>query len=203
MITGMMARRIAGAALIGIDSAQTPASLSLSESDRRYTMTGGAPPAWQRAHCTNPQSSGKRVFEVEIISSGYLSIGLMKSSKSWAMNSGSPEGGDGGLGCAMWTSFRLYIGGGYHISANLLTNTVGHVLRVYADLDTGNIWLARNGALLSGDPEAGTGATYTIPSLGEFEVACGCYESGASGRIALTSAQMSSDPIPAGWEAWA
>jgi len=203
MIAGMMARRIAGAALIGIDSAQTPASLSLSESDRRYTMTGGTPFAWQRAHCTNPQSSGKRVFEVEIISTGYLSIGLMTSSVSGVMNAGSPEGGDAGLGCAMWTSLRLYIGGGSYISANLLTNTVGHVLRVYADLDTGNIWLARNGALLSGDPEAGTGATYTITSLGEFEVACGCYESGASGRIALTSAQMSSDPIPAGWEAWA
>lgn len=203
MITGMMARRIAGAALIGIDSAQTPASLSLSESDRRYTMTGGTNWAWQRAHCTNPQSSGKRVFEVEIISTGYLSIGLMSSSVSGTMDTGSPEGGDGGLGCAMWTSLRLYTGGGYYIGANMLTNTVGHVLRVYADLDTGNIWLARNGVLFSGDPVAGTGATYTIPSLGEFEVACGCYESGASGRIALTSAQMSSDPIPAGWTAWA
>lgn len=202
MITGMMARRIGGA-VIGIDQSQTPVSLTLSELYRRYTMTGGTAGSWQRAHCTNPQSSGKRVFELEIVSSGYLSIGLMSSYTSGTASTGSPEGGDAGLGCAIWTSARLYIGGGSYISANMLTNTVGHVLRVYADLDTGNIWLARNGVLFSGDPVAGTGATYTIPSLGEFEVACGCYESGSSGRIALTAAQMSSDPIPVGWTAWA
>ena len=203
MITGMMARRIASAEVVGIDPLQTPASLTLSESNRRYKKTGGLTGAWQRAHCTNPQSSGKRIFEIEITDTGYQCIGVMSSAVSGTENTGSPDGGDAGLGCAIWTSARLYYGGGSYISANMLTNQIGDVLRFYYDFATGKVWLAKNGTLLSGDPSAGTGQSYTIGILGEMEAAVGTYEDNSGGRVALTADQLSSDPIPSGWQAWA
>lgn len=203
MITGMIARRVAQAEIIGIDPLQTPASLTLSESNRRYKKIGGISGSWQRAHCTNPQSSGKRLFEIEITDTGYQCIGVMSSSVSGTENTDSPEDGDGGLGCAMWTTARLYYGGGAYYNASMLTNAIGDVLRFYYDFSTGKVWVSRNGALLSGDPATGTGATYTIGLLGEMDAAVGTYEDNAGARVALTADQLSSDPIPSGWEPWA
>lgn len=47
------------------------------------------------------------------------------------------------------------------LTATGITYTTGDVVGVVYDPTTGNLWFAKNGVVLSGDPEAGTGAHYT------------------------------------------
>lgn len=191
--------------LIGIDPAQTPATLTLSESNLRYTKTSGTEGLWHCANAKPVKSTGKLVFECSIESTGYICVGIVPSGSGSITALSSPTGDNPTAStCAVFTSgLRLYHGGSSYVSTGAAIDTIGTVLRMYADLDTGKIWVAKNGVLVSGNPELGTTPSYTILNLGEFEPRVGCYQNGASGRIALTSAQMSSDPIPSGWEAWA
>lgn len=182
--------------------ANKSSKITLSESNARMTL-GASPTAWNMSACLNARSSGKRYAELQLASNHYGCVGVVPNTTTLTNDYATPDCSgvftDGS--CGVWTSARLYRGNGVYDNKNLITNTSGHVLGFMVDLDSGKIWLARNNTLLEGDPAAGTGASFTMTSLGAKFLLGGAYEDTASNRIRTKASEFAYTP-PTGFIGW-
>ena len=151
---------------------------------------------------SNSYSTGKKYFEVLLTAtdgaSGNQFIGVQAS--------GEPtSGGTQNLVSHGW----CYASSGFtedhgSISAgHTSTWSVGDVIGVAVDFDAGKIWFALNGSWIAGSPSAGTGATYTNITSGNWCAAIGSNTGttvGGTGRF--TNAAMGFT-IPSGFASWA
>lgn len=184
------------------DSDNKSAKITLSEDNARMTL-GSSPSAWNLAGCISTRGSGKRQATLVLASGHYGCIGVVPASGVLTSEFSTPDAGgvfaDGQ--CAVWTSARLYRGGGVFSNKNLITNTNGHALDFLFDFSTGQVWLARNGTPFEGNPVAGTGESFIITSPGAMLLLGGAYEDGASNYILTKSSEF---PYPVsgfiGWD---
>lgn len=182
--------------------ANKSSKITLSESNARMTL-GSSPAFWNLAACVNARSSGKRYAELQLASNHYASLGVIPAPAVLTGEFASPDGA--GLfsagECAVWSSVRLFRGGGVYDNKNMITNTSGDVLGMFFDLDTGKVWVSRNGVLFEGDPVAGTGASYTMTSLGSKLLIGSAYEDTATNRIRTKAGEFSAGLL-SGWIGW-
>jgi len=104
------------------------------------------------------QSTGKWYFEVLLVAQAAAQA-LTGLSDTNNFNTSTYPGGD-------TYSWGIYSLGGqcyYNRSgaSTLGSYTTGDIIGIAYDMDTGNMWYAKNGSWLEGDPAAGTGATHT------------------------------------------
>lgn len=173
------------------DPANKSPKIALSEANARMTL-GSSPTAWNMVSCVNPRSSVLRQAELVLASNHYGCIGVVPSSAILTSEFATPDAGgvfsDGE--CGVWTSARLYRGGGVFANKNMITNTSGDALSIIYNPAIGFGWLARNGVLFEGDPITGASPSFVITSPGSMLLLGGAYEDGASNRMHTRSAEM-------------
>lgn len=112
--------------------------------------------------------------------------------------------GAGGSLCDTGAGYRM--GGAINVettitSAPALVATLD-VVSLAVDLSTGNVWLAKNGTWVSGDPATGVSPSGVIP-VGGLYYPCASCESGAALGTTLRVVESEFDyPIPDGFKSW-
>lgn len=98
------------------------------------------------------------------------------------------------------TALRLYRSGSYTTYSPAIVS--GDRVDLYLDLDLGRAWWARNGAVLSGDPQAGTGAMTSWTPGADIWLIGDPTGAGARIRIRTDPAQMVGPGIPGFVDGW-
>lgn len=181
------------------DSLTQTGTWALSEGDKRANVT-----AWGGIASVlgvGGRSSGKRYFEIELISvdnfgtSVRHDFGLTRHAAVPNGTSGVEEGGGYRRGGAIFIELTNV--------GTVSQAFAGDVIGVAANLDTGALWFALNGVWTQGDPGAGT-------SPEGYTVAGHTYRPFASAESPVTTdvrlRALNADfvyPVPAGFSSWA
>lgn len=181
------------------DSQNQTGTWVLSEGGKRANVT-----AWGGIASVlgvGGRSSGKRYFEIELISVANFGtsvrhdFGLTRYAAVPNGTSGAEEGGGYRRGGAIFIGL---------VNVGTVSEAFsGDVIGVAANLDTGALWFALNGVWTQGDPEAGTspeGSTVTGHTYRPFASA----ESPVTTDVRLRA--LNDDlvyPPPAGFSSWA
>lgn len=128
--------------------------------------------SWSSALATIGVTSGKwymEAYQVAVVATNYTIIGV--AYQPWATSNylGSTSTSYG----FQWngsTSYKYYnANGGTAVSTPSGTLSVGGILQLAFDADTGNVWYGLNNTWAEGSPSAGTGASHTVspvPGIG-------------------------------------
>jgi hypothetical protein len=149
---------------------------------------------WEQIIVTEGKTSGKWYFEVTCDAnvSSYEVAGVQDGTEAFTTYTGDTLNGWGYM-----ANGRFYNSGALTGKSTFVT---GDVISVAFDIDTGDIWWAKNGVWEEGDPAAGTGAPYSNLS-GTIYPAVSLYNLNA----ALTGIFKEADfnySIPTGFSAW-
>lgn len=169
--------------------ATQPGYGALSNGNRTYTFSPGASifgSAWSRSPDAR---TGKRYWEFANTGVGRgqgrgVHIGLIEQAKwgtvgtSEAYLFNNYGSGSGFYGICNGNFFGMQIGlltDGVASSNGTYSFVDGDIIGVAVDFDTGKVWLSKNNGWFAGDPVAGTGQTFTLPS-GAFDPMVMMYE---------------------------
>jgi hypothetical protein len=183
-------------------------------SSPNITLTNGnlsakstSPGLWYGAISTTSISTGKKYFELtqDVYDDFSAMIGLATS----AADIGQPGTTFLGFNATSWSmlfngtsyggAFAYNNGGTTALGAGLTNN--GDVASLAVDFDAGKIWFALNGTwVLSGDPAAGTGETFSFTPNTPLFAAISLLTTTA--EVTVNFGAAFSYPVPTGFSAW-
>jgi len=168
--------------------------------NNNLTVTGSSSQAGVVS--TTQMTTGKLYFEATLVGSdgtGNTAIGV---SQVYPFGSGSLASELG----ATSQSWGYYADSGNFLNGNSIAenaavfSTVGNVVSIAVDIDSGHLWIALNGVWQDGDPNTGVNPSFTGVT-GPLYAAASVYKNGA--WTANFGASSFAYALPTGFSAWA
>ena len=188
-ITASMKRPSAG---IAWNPADKGSAVILAENDLWAYKTTTTTNTYHVARVAAPKSSGKWYFEALSTAGGIKGIGLASLTMPLEYTNIALPGNNY---CFYFNNAGIwYNNGNYYGSSN--TYATGHVIGVAFDADAGTVAFYRNGILVAGPVNLGTGKTYTpAVMLRDFD-------NGPGGPLGYKLKPTPQYAPPAGYSAW-
>ena len=134
------------------------ANITLSTGDRANSDAAGSGSAWNSVRTTSSFNSGKRYFEIYIVSTvdGNNMPGLMTSGASLANFPGGTASGAG------INPSQTFVNGFTSTTPATMTLTTGDVAGIAVDFAAGKAWVRKNGTWAgAGDPTSAAWVSFT------------------------------------------
>jgi hypothetical protein len=168
---------------------------TLSNNDRTATVVSGGGVRTVRGSLA--RSTGKRYFEIVRVSGGFFGTSVRDE---YGLSRNVIDGNQVSIdGIGYRRAGQVRAGGSILASPAPLGD--GDVVQFAMDLDTGKVWVGRNGTWITGDPGAGTGEIGTI-TVGTYNPGANS-ESGSPATVTLNAATgQFSHSVPSGFIPW-
>lgn len=177
------------------DPADKTANVTLSNGNLTASSVDSAEYGYVIA--TRGHNSGKRYFEIPV--AGTATPEDEEVTAALAFEGWSPNDGDTSGLYRITSNGFVYHGGDTPINLGFSVAN-GDSFIVYYNADTGKIWVGSSAEELPGDPEAGTGETFTIPANTMIFPAGEIYASAPPTAVSATLATTAGSGTFAAWD---